>query len=382
MQAPIVIIGSGFAAYQLVKTVRRMDADIPLQVFTADDGAEYNKPDLSHVFSKKQTAQDLVVKSGEAFAQEHSIELFAHTMIERVDTQTKQLVANGEVYPYSKLVFATGAKAFVPPMSGTAASEVITLNSLQEYQSAEEKISRAKRILVIGGGLIGVEIAMDLATSGKAVTIVEPNPRLLANLLPEFVALPLEKQLKQQGIQLALENGVIEVNHSDGSMVAILSKGEVIEADVVISAAGLRANTQLANACGININQGIAVDAKLQTSVTNVFALGDCAEIQGRMMPYLQPIVLSANVLGKQLLGQEAELKLPPMMVKVKTPSYPIQLAGDFSSVATWNVQISQTGITAKAESENSQLMGFVVTGDQVIQAFPLLRELSQAAQA
>ncbi|MGR4987978.1 NADH:flavorubredoxin reductase NorW [Vibrio rotiferianus] len=382
MQAPIVIIGSGFAAYQLVKTVRRMDADIPLQVFTADDGAEYNKPDLSHVFSKKQTAQDLVVKSGEAFAQEHSIELFAHTMIERVDTQTKQLVANGEVYPYSKLVFATGAKAFVPQISGDAAPEVITLNSLQEYQSAEEKISRAKRILVIGGGLIGVEIAMDLATSGKAVTIVEPNPRLLANLLPEFVALPLEKQLKQQGIQLALENGVIEVNHSDGSMVAILSKGEVIEADVVISAAGLRANTQLANACGININQGIAVDAKLQTSVTNVFALGDCAEIQGRMMPYLQPIVLSANVLGKQLLGQEAELKLPPMMVKVKTPSYPIQLAGDFSSVATWNVQISQTGITAKAESENSQLMGFVVTGDQVIQAFPLLRELSQAAQA
>ncbi|NMS24694.1 FAD-dependent oxidoreductase, partial [Vibrio parahaemolyticus] len=117
-------------------------------------------------------------------------------------------------------------------------------------------------------------------------------------------------------------------------------------------AAGLRANTWLAKACGLSVNKGIEVDARLQTSAANVFALGDCAEIQGRMMPYLQPIVLSANALGKQLLGQEAELKLPPMMVKVKTPSYPIQLAGDFSSVTNWSVQISQTGIAAKAEDE------------------------------
>ena len=92
--------------------------------------------------------------------------------------------------------------------------------------------------------------------------------------------------------------------------------------------------------------------------------------------------MLSANVLGKQLLGQEAQLKLPPMMVKVKTPSYPIQLSGDFSAVANWNVQISQSGIVAKAENEQSILTGFVVTGEQVAQAFPLLRELSQGAQS
>ena len=236
--------------------------------------------------------------------------------------------------------------------------------------------------MVIGGGLIGVEIAMDIASSGKAVTVVESNQRLLANLIPEFVALPLESQLKQQGIQLALGNGVVEVNRTADSLVATLNSGEVIETDVVISAAGLRSNTQLANACGLEVGKGIAVDAKLQTSANNVFALGDCAEIQGRMLPYLQPIVLSANVLGKQLLGQEAQLKLPPMMVKVKTPSYPIQLAGDFSAVANWNVQISQSGIVAKAENEQSILIGFVVTGEQVAQAFPLLRELSQVAQS
>lgn len=378
MQAPIVIIGSGFAAYQLVKTVRRMDAHIPIQVFTADDGAEYNKPDLSHVFSKKQTALDLVVKYGEEFAQEQNIELFANTLIENVDTRAQQVMANGRSYEYSKLVFATGAKAFVPPMSGNATNEVITLNSLQEYQLAQVKISSAKRVLVVGGGLIGVEIAMDLASAGKAVTVVEPNPHLLANLIPEFIALPLENQFKQQGIQLALGNSVAELNCSENSYVATLTSGQVIELDVVISAAGLRTNTQLAIESGIEVNKGIAVDAHLQTSVANVYALGDCAEIQGRLMPYLQPIVLSANILGKQLLGQDAQLALPPTMIKVKTPSYPIQLADNFDNIVLWNVQISQSGIVAKAENERNQMAGFIVAGEQITQAFSLLRELSQ----
>lgn len=380
MQTPIVIIGSGFAAYQLVKTVRRMDAHIPIQVFTSENGTEYNKPDLSHVFSKKQTAQDLVVKSGEAFAQEHNIELFTNTIVKNVDAHAQQVIANGRTYPYAKLVFATGAKAFVPPMNGDAVQEVVTLNSLQEYQSAEAQISCAKRVLVIGGGLIGVEIAMDLAFGGKSVTIVEPNSRLLANLIPDFIALPLEKQLKHQEIQLELESSVDAINRVGNALAVTLSGGKWVETDVVISAAGLQANTQLARDSAIAVNKGVVVDSRLQTSMANVFAIGDCAEIQGQVMPYLQPIVLSANVLGKQLLDQEAQLLLPPMMTKVKTPGYPIQLAGKLNEAANWDVRISTSGIVAKAESESHQFVGFVVTGEQIKQAFPLLRELSLAS--
>ncbi|WP_321284438.1 NADH:flavorubredoxin reductase NorW [uncultured Vibrio sp.] len=380
MQTPIVIIGSGFAAYQLVKTVRRMDAHIPIQIFTTEDGAEYNKPDLSHVFSRKQTASDLVIKSGDVFAKENNIELFANTKVEKVDVDTQQVTANGQVYPYGKLVFATGAKAFVPPMNGDGVRDVLTLNSLQDYQAAETHISRAKRVLIIGGGLIGVEIAMDLANSGKNVTVIEPNTRLLANLIPEFIALPIERQLKQQGVQLALETSVVAVDRSECGSMATLSSERTVETDIVISAAGLCANTQLAKEAAIRVNKGIVVDSRLQTSTRNVFALGDCAEIQERMMPYLQPIVLSANVLGKQLLGQDAELVLPPMMVKVKTPSYPIQLAGTVNEVDNWEVSISAPGIVAKAKDDNGHLVGFVVTSEQVTQAFPLLRELSKSS--
>ncbi|HAS6097935.1 TPA: NADH:flavorubredoxin reductase NorW [Vibrio vulnificus] len=380
MSDPIIIIGSGFAAYQLVKSVRRLDAHIPIQIFTADDGAEYNKPDLSHVFSKRQTAADLVVKSGEAFATEHNVQLHVHTQVERVLTQQQQVVANGRCYPYSKLVFATGAQAFVPPMRGDGLAKVMTLNSLQEYQAAEQPLSRAQHVLVIGGGLIGVEIALDLATSGKQVTVVEPNARLLANLLPEFIALPLEQQLMKHGIQLALNSRVESVTVQGQTLAIALHDGREFAVDAVLCAAGLKANTAVAREAGLSVERGICVDLQLNTSDPHIYALGDCAQIEGRMLPYLQPIVLSANVLAKQLVGQEARLTLPPMMVKVKTPSYPIQLAGDFLPESHWQVQLSPEGIVAKAQSPLGDFTGFVVTGKYVTQAFPLLRELSQRA--
>ena len=390
MTAPITIIGSGFAAYQLVKAIRRLELQtgeppVAISLFTANNGAEYNKPDLSHVFSKQQTASDLVIKSGEQFAQEHNVVLHANSAIERIDSQTQQLFVDGIGYSYSKLVFATGASAFIPPMQGDALDQLITLNSLQEYQAAETRLRLAERLLVIGGGLIGVEIAMDLASSGKAVNVVEPNNRLLASLVPEFVALPLEQQLRKQGIELTLGTAV-EAIHSningDDGLYVTLGNRQQLNVDAVICAAGLRANTQLAKEAGIEVNKGICVDAQLQSSQQGVYALGDCAEIQGRMMPYLQPIVLSANVLAKHLLGQEAQLTLPAMMVKVKTPSYPIQLAGNFEQVASWDVQFTSSGITARAKDENANLVGFVVTSEQVSQAFPLLRELSIAPRS
>lgn len=385
MVQPLVIIGSGFAAYQLVKAIRRQDKAIVIQVFTADDGHDYNKPDLSHVLSKKQTARDLIRMSGQDFAQEHQIELHANCHVEAINTTQKYLEVDGKRYQYGKLVLATGAKAFVPPISGDAADRVLTLNSLSEYEDAENTLQQANRIAVIGGGLIGTELAMDFATSGKSVAVIDPCQALMANQLPELVAIKLERVMASQGTSICLSDKVESISSVSvpaSSINVELASGKVLEVDAVISAAGLKPNTQLAANAGLKVNRGIVVDEYLQTSNSDVYALGDCAEINGNVLAYLQPALLSANALAKTLLGQSTVLVLPNMMVKVKTPAFPIQLAGqnvgrNDSDALSWQIEANASGSTVKTLDENGQLTGYVVTQQHLPNAFPLLKELN-----
>ncbi|WP_411994556.1 NADH:flavorubredoxin reductase NorW [Agarivorans sp. DSG3-1] len=379
MPAPIIIIGSGFAAYQLVKTLRRTDSQLSIQVFTSDEGNEYNKPDLSHAFSKQQSVDALIQLPAAEFAKRYQLELFANTKVESVCTAKQTITANGQLYPYSKLVFATGASTFVPALKGNNATSIITLNSLVEYRQAQASINASSSVLIMGGGLIGVELAMDLRTNGKEVIIVEPNSRLLANVAPDFIALRLEQQLHEAGITLALYDSVVSLNTTEGEATTTVTskQGKTFKVDTVISAAGLRANSLLATQAGIVVNRGIVVNKQLATSAKNVYAIGDCAEIDGKVMAYLQPIILSANVLAKQLLDQPAQLALTPMMVKVKTPTYPIQVGGSFDANSTWKVGFEKQGVVAEAYNAQHQMTGFVVTDQQLNQAFPLLRKIS-----
>lgn len=389
MTAPIVIIGSGFAAYQLIKNIRRQDVSLPIQVFTADDGDVYNKPDLSHVFSKQQDANALITLSAADFATQYQVELFANIRVDQVDTKRETISANGQCYQYSKLVFATGASAFVPPIKGEGTVDIVTLNSLSEYRGSQQKLTAAARILIMGGGLIGTELAMDLQTSGKEVIVVEPNSRLLANVAPDFIALKLEQSLRDGGMALELNDSVATIEQisavsaESGKKAKLVTTkaGKVFIVDCVISAAGLRPNTDLAQQSDIKVNRGIMVDENLQASADNVYALGDCAEINGKVMAYLQPIILSANALAKQLLGQESQLTFPAMMVKVKTPSYPIQVGGQFSSDSSWKVGFDKQGVTAEAYDDQNNMTGFVVTDENAKLAFSLLRKVSTLNQ-
>ncbi|MGF1684568.1 NADH:flavorubredoxin reductase NorW [Photobacterium minamisatsumaniensis] len=380
MTAPVIIIGSGFAAYQLVKAIRRNNSQLPIHVFTADDGHDYNKPDLSHVVSKQQLAGDLIRLCGESMAESQNFVLHANTTVDEINTENRTISANGQCYSYSKLVLATGASTFVPKMAGSAVEAVITLNSLKEYESRQDELHLAKRVMVIGGGLIGTELAMDLASSGKHVVIVDPCESLMANMLPESISYQLAKKMRQQGTEIVLNSTVTELNAipDQKGLLATLSSGRDMKIDCVISAAGLVPNVALAHQAGINVNRGVVVDSTLQTSAPDIYAIGDCAEINGKVMAYLQPALLSANALAKTLLGSETELVLPSMMVKIKTPLYPMQLGGRaVEGVQRWQVDIDEAGSTVQSFGKEDVLAGFVVTQEHVKQAFPLLKELS-----
>ncbi|HEY7864815.1 MAG TPA: NADH:flavorubredoxin reductase NorW [Psychromonas sp.] len=377
MSGPIFIIGSGFAAYQLIKTLRRTDQLQEIHVFTHDQGHDYNKPDLSHVFSKQQSSAELIRMTGEEFADEYRISLHAFSPVSAINPKKQSISVNGEELHYDKLVLATGAKAIIPSMDGDAVDQVLTLNSLQEFEAAQLKIQQAKSVLVIGGGLIGTELAMDLDSSGKKVIIADPCASLMASMLPEFIALQLQKSLIKSGSLLALGDTVKSLTKSDQGIKVALNSGQQYQVDCVISAAGLRPNIFLAEQALLQTNKGIVVNRELQTSEKHIYALGDCAEINGKVMAYLQPILLSANALAKTLLAQQTRLQLPAMLIKVKTPKLPIQMAGQtVFGVDSWKIDIDAQGCCVKSYDSDKKLIGFIVTEQHMSKAFSMMREL------
>ncbi|CAK3027152.1 NADH:flavorubredoxin reductase [Vibrio crassostreae] len=380
----IVIVGGGFAALQTIKMVRKIDQDIAITMITADAGVEYSKPNLSHAFSQAQTPQSLAVNNAQQLAEQYNVVIKTKALVSEIDTKQQCVHVDGQIIHYSKLVLATGATPFIPPAEGLKRSATITLNSLEEFEKHKTQVDQAQRVTVIGGGLIGVELAFDLQTTGKSVTIIEPASYLLNNLVPPFVSLELEKELAKAGVTVETDSAICRTTYLHDGVRLQTTASRLIRADIVIAAAGLRPNTALATQAGIEVNRGIVVDDTLKTSANNVYAIGDCAEIEGRVMAYLQPAILSANVLAKQLTmdkGEskvgEAKLSLPHMITKVKTPSYPIQLAGrDIHTAQSWETRFDPKGIVAKGFNEDNQLVGFIVTGEHIKAAFPLLKEL------
>lgn len=379
MSEDIVIIGSGFAARQLVKHLRQQDKTVPIRVIAGDSCDEYNKPELSHVISLHCAADDLTRQTAADWAESQNIMLHPFTAVSDIDPVARRVKSSAGDFPYGKLVLATGARPVIPAMPGS--DLIYTLNSQQEYRQCAAGLMNAKRVLIIGAGLIGTELAMDLNRAGKQVTIIDRNAGLLAALLPPEISGRLQHRLTHNGVQMLFQTVVTELARQADTVEATFSDGEKKRFDAVVCAIGLRPDSELAKRAGIEVRHGIVVDRTLATSVPDIYALGDCAEIEGKLMPYLQPATLAAITLAKNLTGQATNLTLPPMLIKVKTPDMPLQLAGDPANPAyNWQMAFSSDGVIAKAYDPDGVMRAFVVSEDHMKVAFSLLKALNTPA--
>lgn len=375
MSDGIVIIGSGFAARQLVKNIRKQDTHIPLTLIAADSMDEYNKPDLSHVVSRGQRADDLTLQTAGEFAEQYHLRLFPYTWVSDLDAAAKVVKSQDREWRYDKLVLATGAAPFIPPVPGHEL--MLTLNSQREYGAAQSQLHDAQRVLIVGGGLIGCELAMDFCRAGKAVTVVDNSASVLSALMPPEVSSRLQHRLTDMGVHLMLKTQLEGLEQTADGIRVSLDRQRSVTVDAVVAAAGLRPETALARHAGLMIRRGVVVNSRLQTSDPAIYALGDCAEINGSVLPFLQPILLSAMSLAKNLLSQANELTLPPMLVKVKTPDLPLHLAGETQrDDLTWNLVAAKEGVVAKGVDAANQLRAFVVSEDRMKEAFALLKQL------
>ncbi|TSJ50849.1 NADH:flavorubredoxin reductase NorW [Atlantibacter subterranea] len=376
MSHGIVIIGSGFAARQLVKNLRKQDSQVAISVIAADSIDEYNKPDLSHVISLGQRADEMTRQSAGEFAEQYNVRLFPYTWIKEIDAQARVVKSTDNQWCYDKLVLATGASAFIPPVAGREL--MLTLNSQLEYRACESQLFDARRVLIVGGGLIGSELAMDFTRAGKSVTLVDNAASILASLMPPEVSSRLQHRLTDMGVHLLLKSQLQSLEQTARGIRATFDRDRHVEVDAVISATGLRPETALARSAGVEVNRGIVVDSTLKSSNPDIYALGDCAEIDGQLLPFLQPIQISAMTLAKNLLGGNAPLKLPAMLVKVKTPELPLHLAGETRRCdLNWQISTEAQGMVAKGVDAEGQLRAFVVSEDKMKEAFALLKALS-----
>lgn len=377
MKHGIVIIGSGFAARQLVKNLRKQHGEVPIRLIAADSCDEYNKPELSHVISQNQPATALTRQTSGSFAEQYQLMLHPNTRITAIDTQQKTLHSAEQRWQYDKLVLAVGASAIVPPVPGH--QHMLTLNSQQEYSGCETTLQRAQRVLILGGGLIGCELAMDLCRAGKQVTVVDKACSLLSALMPVEASSRLQHRLQQMGVELVFNQQLAALVPQGDGLLVTLGNDRQQQVDAVISSIGLRPNVALAQQANLQVNLGIQVDQRLQTSAADVYALGDCAEIDGKLLPFLQPIQFSAMTLAKNLLGADEGLKLPAMLVKVKTPDLPMHLAGETQRTdLQWSITTEPQGMIAKGFDRQQQLRAFIVSEDHMKQAFSLLKALNR----
>ena len=374
---PIIIIGSGLAAYMLAKEFRKLDADSPLIVVTASDGRFYSKPLLSTALTQKKEADVLAVSSAAAMAQDLKAVVMTHTRVDSIDPAQHSIkLHNQELLFYSQLILACGAEVLHAPLTGNAVSAVHSVNDLEDYAIFRRALAYKKKIAILGSGLVGCEFANDLVNSGFTVSLIAPDQYPLQRLVPAEIGQCLAKAFVEAGVELELGCGVTAVNQVESGYSLSLSDGRLLEADLVLSAVGLKPALSLAESAGITTRRGIVVDHQLRTNFPDIFALGDCAEVLGQVCLYVAPLLHCARVLAQVLVAQEAAVNYPAMPIVVKTPLCPIavQLAPEALAVE-W--QFSGEGLNYRALAyHEGQLRAFALSGSCVKERVELLKRL------
>lgn len=383
-QQPVVIIGSGLAGYTVAREFRKLDAETPVVILSADHGGFYSKPMLSNAYAQKKSADSLLMKSAEQMAAELKAEVKGQSRVTAIDAQRKQLSVNGEILAYGKLVLALGADPIRLPLQGSGADAVLSVNDLDDYRNFRLAIEGKKSIAILGAGLIGCEFANDLANAGYKVHVIDLAPQVLGRLLPAQAAVFMQGKLEGAGVSFHLATTTLEVNRVSGDLQIKLASGETIAADAVLSAVGLKPRTSLAASAGINVKRGIVVNSFLQTNLEDVYALGDCAEVEGKVLPFVMPIMQAARALAPTLTGKLTSIVYPAMPVAVKTPACPAVVAPpEPGLVGSWHVEVVENGVTARFFADQGEkLLGFALLGAATSEKSKLVQMLAADSQS
>jgi nitrite reductase (NADH) large subunit len=369
MSEPLVIVGNGMAAARLVDELAKTALGrYAVAVIGDEPRLAYNRVLLSSVLAGETASHEIELRPA-AWWRDRGVTVKYGSVVSEIDVGRRELkIAGEESIEFSRLVLATGSAPLRLNVPGADLSGVHTFRDSRDVDLLLTLAAKKKRVVVVGGGLLGLEAAYGLAKAGAPVTLVHLMDRLMERQLDAPAAALLKSLVERKGIQILLNASTARI-HGEASVKAVeLADGRRIEADAVIFAAGIRPNTQLAKDAGISVNRGIVVDDQLQTSVPNIFALGECAEHRGICYGLVEPAYEQGRVLARHLAARDAAYQGSVVATNLKVSGVSVFSAGDFMGGADGSEAILlndiRRGTYKKLVIADGRLTGAVLIGD------------------
>jgi NAD(P)H-nitrite reductase large subunit len=362
-----VIIGNGVAGNAAAENIRKHDPDGKIAIFSQESRHFYYVPALPEYLAGEKAA-DKITLHPQSWYDQHRIDLYLDTRVTQIDADQKLVeTARGQRFPFDRLLLATGGKAFIPPMQGADSLGVFTLKTLADADRIKQAAAGAKTVVLIGGGLLGLEAGNGLRKLGLKVIVVEFFPRLLPRQMDAAGAAILARQLEDMGFAFYLGAKTQAIAPGPDGLTVNLESGEKLQGDLVLISAGVRPDLSLAQALGLEIDKAVKVDDSMQTSREGIYAAGDLVEHQGRFYGIWPAAMEQGKVAGAAMAGQPAKYAgtLPSNVLKVA--GIDLMAAGDIDADGklTALVQRNEAQNTyRKLVLQENRLVGAILLGD------------------
>jgi nitrite reductase (NADH) large subunit len=327
----------------------------------------YNRVLLSSVLAREVEATEIELKPASWWRARGVTLLYGKPAI-GIDPNIRRVrLSNGAMLPYSKLVLATGSRPLRLSVPGMDLNGVLTFRDLGDIAAIESEAAPSKKVVVIGGGLLGLEAAYGLARAGAQVSVVHLMDRLMERQLDPGAAALLKRAIESKGIAVHLQAATAAIRGIRRVEAVELADRRAIAADLVVVAVGIRANAELAHTAGIEIGRGIKVDDRLATSVGGIHAIGECAEHRGICYGLVEPAYEQARVLARHFAGERAAYAGSVLATNLKVSGVNVFSAGDvIGAPGTETIVLSDPGYDTykKLVIADGRLVGAVLYGD------------------
>jgi nitrite reductase (NADH) large subunit len=365
----LIVIGNGMAAARFVdELAQRALGRYAVAVIGEEPRLAYNRVLLSALLADEVDFDDIELKPARWW-RDRGVTLRYGERATQVDAAARNVtLAGGTQLAFSKLVFATGSQPVKPDIPGMDLPGVLTFRDVDDVNAIAATKAAGARVVVIGGGLLGLEAAYGLAKAGARVTLLHLMDRLMERQLDQRAALMLKRAVEAKGIAVRLQAQTARIAGSGGVEAVELRDGTTIAADTVVVAVGIRANIGLARAAGLEVGRGIVVNDHLETSTAGVHAIGECAEHRGCCYGLVEPAYEQAQLLARRLAGERASYPGSVLATNLKVSGVNVFSAGDFLAATDEAEEIvfsdPAVGIYKKLIIAHDRLVGAVLFGD------------------